>query len=164
MIFLLSEIIYSKCDTCRKQVAAYLALGPEHVVSVPQAPKNIAYEEANEGYITNFFSKRLKRSFSAFELSILVLREMDTYTQLKIRMEGETTHRKLHQHDLQIYKCMRSTVLNNYKFSQMDLKGSTKRRNQNGKASEIELMGILEKAISKICFSEGLGRLTKTTL
>ncbi|PSS18224.1 E3 ubiquitin-protein like [Actinidia chinensis var. chinensis] len=142
----------------KKQVAAYLALGPEHVVSVPQAPKNLAYEEVNEGYITNFFSGRLQRSFSAFELSILELREMDSCTLLKSCMEGETTNRRLHKHDLKIYNRVTSKGLNNYRFTQMDLKGSTKRRNQNGKGSEIELMGILEKAISNLCFSEGLGR------
>ncbi|GFY85092.1 transducin/WD40 repeat-like superfamily protein [Actinidia rufa] len=142
----------------KKQVAAYLALGPEHVVSVPQAPKNLAYEEANEGYITNFFSGRLQRSFSAFELSILELREMDLCTLMKSCMEGETTNRRLHKHDLKIYNRVTSKGLNNYRFTQMDLKGSTKRRNQNGKGSEIELMGILEKAISNLCFSEGLGR------
>lgn len=148
-------------------------LGPEFAISLPRAPGNLAHEE----YITNSYTERCYRSFSAFELSILELREIDSFTPSKShKEEGRPDQRSLHQHDLQTFDYVKSTSLKTYHFTQMDQKRSSKRSIKRSKqnqyfprkptrvcshprnGSEIELLGILEKAISKLCFSEGSGR------
>ncbi|XP_058212483.1 putative E3 ubiquitin-protein ligase LIN isoform X2 [Rhododendron vialii] len=157
----------------QKQVAPCSKLGPEFAISLPRAPGNLAHEE----YITNSYTERCYRSFSAFELSILELREIDSFTPSKSHEEeGRPDQRSLHQHDLQTFDNLKSTSLKTYHFTQMDQKRSSKRSIKRSKqnqyfprkptrvcshpqnGSEIEFLGILEKAISKLCFSEGLGR------
>ncbi|XP_057958837.1 putative E3 ubiquitin-protein ligase LIN-2 isoform X2 [Malania oleifera] len=84
--------------------------------------------------------------------------------------EGKTTQRRLSPHDFQLVDCTASTSLSNHKFTQMDQQPSDSRKRQSSssqnKLNEVclqpakdahgELMEIFEKAISKLCFSEGL--------
>ncbi|KAI8004081.1 putative E3 ubiquitin-protein ligase LIN-1 [Camellia lanceoleosa] len=144
--------------------------GQEYAISLPRAPRNQAHAKVNEEYITNFLSGRSYRSFSALELSIFELRGMDSCTLWNCHMEEGTTRRRLHQQDLQIFNHLTSTALKNYQLAQMHHQRSIKSRQnpysqknpnevclRTEKGSENELIGILEKAISKLCFSEGLG-------
>ncbi|KAL6989960.1 hypothetical protein U1Q18_015712 [Sarracenia purpurea var. burkii] len=146
-------------------------VGPEYAISLPQEPGNLGQEEASEKHITNFFKGRSFRSFSALALSILELGETDSSAQSKGNIKKERTRKRLHRYNLKIFNHFTSRPLLNYRF--MDLQGkiqgskhnpnySQKNRNKVrlnlGEGSEIELMGQLQKAISKTCLSEGLGR------
>lgn len=151
-------------------------LGPEFAISLPCAPGNLAHEEADEGYTTSSCTEGCYRSFSSFELSILELRKIDTFTLSNSHEEEGPDQRSLHQHYFQTFDNLKSTTLKTYHFTQTDQTRSSKRGIKRSKqnqyslrkptrvcshprnGSEIELLGILEKAISKLCFSEGLGK------
>ncbi|XAR57073.1 [Myosin heavy-chain] kinase [Bertholletia excelsa] len=125
-----------------KQDVPYSTLGTNRALSLSRASSNLAQEKANEKYITNLLPRRCYSLSTNFDVSILDLRGSYLYSSW------------------------------NYQFPHRDQQGHTKRskkklyskRSTNeiclppGKCSELELIGILKRAISRLCFSEGLGR------
>lgn len=141
-----------------------------HTISLPQPPRNLENEETNEGCTTTCYSERYHRSFSDLESSILEFRNMDSCRLGTCHVEEGTRGRKLHHCDLQSFNHLTTAAVEN-NFTIINCQGTIGRNKQNpysidninevcllpGKGSEAELMGILEKAISSLCFSEGSG-------
>ncbi|KAL5785199.1 hypothetical protein ACOSQ2_007591 [Xanthoceras sorbifolium] len=129
-------------------------------ITLLQPPQHAMYKESNEVNITRDISKRFFNSISDLDLSILELRD-------------ETPNNPCHGED----RIMASTSLQSYRFTQMDHQGHTASKKQNShrfkkfnedclhwekeRDSKTELLEIVEKAISRLCFSEGLMKCDK---
>lgn len=131
------------------------------------------HEETNEANIKKLFSGRFSRSFNDLNLSILELGDEKSHTLWTCHAQEETTWRRLEPDDFQILDCLAATSLQNYMFAQMEHnQGNDARKKHNSsrrqnlhevclhpeKDSHGELLRALDKAISKLWFSEGQGK------
>uniref|UniRef100_A0A5B7B9C4 Putative E3 ubiquitin-protein ligase LIN-1 isoform X2 n=1 Tax=Davidia involucrata TaxID=16924 RepID=A0A5B7B9C4_DAVIN len=139
----------------QKQQAPCSILNPECAMSLPRAPGHLLHEKAISDLDLSILDKDMNSSHSLWDGHI----------------EEWKTRGRLQLHDFQHIHCMESKTLQNYQFNQIDHQGSSAKREQNPRShqdlnvylhpekdSHTELMGIFEKAISKLCFSEGLGK------
>lgn len=139
---------------------------------LPHEPQKPIQEEANEVNITNFFSGRFLGSLSNLDLHLLELRGKNSDSLWDFHVEDDSVQRPLYPHKEQVTDQIVSTAPQSCRFTQMDHHKNATRKKQNshgqrnlnelhlhsGKDSKTELMTILEKAISKLCFSEGLAK------
>ncbi|KAA8527444.1 hypothetical protein F0562_034841 [Nyssa sinensis] len=151
----------------QKQQAPCSVLNPEGAISLPQAPGHLLHDKGREENI----AKLCSRNFSDLDLSILEVKDKKLRTLWDCHKERNPWGR-LQLHDFQHIHCMGSMTLQNYQCTQIDHQGSSAKRQLNSRShldlnevylhpekdSHTKLVGILEKAISKLCFSEGSGR------
>ncbi|XP_059632741.1 putative E3 ubiquitin-protein ligase LIN-1 isoform X2 [Cornus florida] len=152
----------------QKKQAPCSILNTKCTVSLAQAPGRPMQEESNKGNVMKFISGIFSGS-SDLDLSILELTDMNSHSLWDCHVKGGKFQRRMYLPDSQHFSHMESMALQNYQFTQMDCGKSSARRREHSssqnnlevcshpeKGSLIEPVGIIEKAISKLCFSEGL--------
>ena len=130
------------------------------------------HKETNEANVNKLFSERLSRSLNDLNLSILELGDEKSHTLWNCHAQEETTWRRLESDDFQILNCLAATSLQNYMIAQVEYnQGNAGRKKLISSSQKIlkevclhpendshgELLSALDKAISKLCFSDGQG-------
>lgn len=127
------------------------------------------YKESNGTNSNRNFSRRFLSSSGHFNLSILELR--DKIANGSCHVEGKISK----QHKVQPSDCVLSSSLQSCRFTEMDYRGSPERKRKNSsgrkkfneeclngeKDAKSELLEIIEKAISSLCFSGDLRKCNK---
>lgn len=149
-------------DTYRKHQAPHSSSDPMCDV--------IIHKEANEEDIAKFGCGTFSRSLSNLNSSKLELGVIESRTFLNSHIEEETSRRRLQPQDFQHLDHIGSTTLQDYHIYQEDLQGSSARTKKNSSSQKnieevclhpeekfhMEQVVVLEKLISKLCFSEEL--------
>ncbi|KAK1387571.1 putative E3 ubiquitin-protein ligase LIN-1 [Heracleum sosnowskyi] len=121
--------------------------------------------------ITIFGSRTFSSSLRDLNLSQLEAGLSESHTFLNCHMEEETSHRRIQLQEFAQSDSIGSATLQNYYRSEEYIPGSSARRKKRFSSennideiflhpeenSHIEQVGVLEKLISKLCFSEDLG-------
>ncbi|KAK9287667.1 hypothetical protein L1049_016105 [Liquidambar formosana] len=157
-------------QSLRQKASCSVSNSESTTVSVLCAPGHPMFDEANEVNSTNFFSGSFHSSISDSNLSILELGDNKSHAFWNCHIEDTITQRRLEPYDFQLFNHIPSSSLQNYRFTRADHQGSAAREQQDSRSRKIldevhpekdscsEVVGILEKAISRLCFSESLGK------
>ncbi|KAK2970821.1 hypothetical protein RJ640_014809, partial [Escallonia rubra] len=156
----------------RQQRGSCSMSNPGYALSMLQAAGNLMHRESDEVNITKIFSGRFSTSFNDLDLTEYILGDIELHTFYNCIVNEETSLGRLQQRDLQKVDHLGSSALQNYQIPMTDRQGTYTRRLKDTSCqnnldelrscpqdnSHIEQIGILEKIISKLCFSKGLGR------
>ncbi|XP_058000933.1 putative E3 ubiquitin-protein ligase LIN-1 isoform X2 [Hevea brasiliensis] len=118
-------------------------------------------QEVDPVNISRLYSGRCPSSISDFDLSILELRNRKSGSFLDCNVEDNSAQRPQWRHKAQVTDQEATTALKNCRLMQRDDHSQNSMNEfclHSGKDSNIELMTIFEKAISRLCFSEGLAK------
>ncbi|URE36106.1 WD domain, G-beta repeat [Musa troglodytarum] len=144
----------------------------EHVdtyfLESPVYPVDKEDYEANASFQS---SRRSQSSLSNLKFSVLDVKEMETHPFCNYYVK-EMSPGRSPKHDLRCFSTFSARLRKRYNLSELVSRGSYARRRRNfptsekdwsdgssnyGKDSQVELLGIFEKAVSTICFPEGRG-------
>ncbi|CAK9138979.1 unnamed protein product [Ilex paraguariensis] len=142
----------------------------DSAIFMPRYPGHLMQKEVNDDVTTS--SERFSSSFSELEMSISEVWDINSRPLLSGSIEKRTSPERLQLHDIQHLNCIGPTSPPNIQFSQIDHQGSYARikkhssfttnkdavRLHSEATSQIEQVGILEKIVSKLCFSERLAK------
>ncbi|KAJ9154514.1 hypothetical protein P3X46_027837 [Hevea brasiliensis] len=129
-------------------------------------------QEVDQVNISSFSSGRFPDSISCFDLSILELRNKKSGALQDRNVEDNSAQRTSWKHNAQVTNQVATAALQSCRLMQRDDQKKVKDKKeyshcqnnlnelclQSGKDSNSELMVILEKIISRLCFSEGLAK------
>ncbi|KAF2310953.1 hypothetical protein GH714_018742 [Hevea brasiliensis] len=129
-------------------------------------------QEVDQVNISSFSSGRFPDSISCFDLSILELRNKKSGALQDRNVEDNSAQRTSWKHNAQVTNQVATAALQSCRLMQRDDQKKVKDKkeyshcqnnlnelcHQSGKDSNSELMVILEKIISRLCFSEGLAK------
>ncbi|KAJ0091794.1 hypothetical protein Patl1_25043 [Pistacia atlantica] len=158
-------------ETFDRKLQAHCSLSsPESTaITFTKAPQHSMHRESNELLtITKDFSKIFMSSINELDLSISEFG--DKRSNYTFYDEDCTTQRTLQPQKVQLFEHLTSNSQEKYRLTQMDCHGSCTKKKQKshgskrfdedyslwGRNSKSELLEIIEKAISSLCFSEEL--------
>lgn len=135
----------------------------------PGYPADKEDYEANASFQS---SRRSQSSLSNLKFSVLDVKEVETHPFCNYYVKEEMSPGRSPKHDLRCFSTFSARLRKRYNLSELVSRGSYARRRRNfptsekdwsdgssnyGKDSQVELLGIFEKAVSTICLPEGRG-------
>ncbi|XP_048136310.1 putative E3 ubiquitin-protein ligase LIN-1 isoform X2 [Rhodamnia argentea] len=176
------DVELQEIDTyCRKRQGPCSTSEPECkaicTAGLPRSPRHQRCTGPAEVNIARIFAETLPDSFGDFNESLLELRDrkQNNNAYWNLHMDDLKTSE---QHDHQLFNQIAATSQRNHRVARRSPRKSlarkgnklcvqnklTKEGSYSEKPSHHDLMGIFEKAVSQLCFSEGMRKLNEENI
>ncbi|XP_030460055.1 putative E3 ubiquitin-protein ligase LIN-1 isoform X2 [Syzygium oleosum] len=176
------DVELQEIDTyCRKQQSPCSTSEPECkaicTAGLPHPPRHRRCRGPAEANIARIFAETLPDSFGEFNESLLELRDRKQNNNAcwNLHMDELKTSE---QHDHQLFNQITATSQRNHRVARKSPQKSLARKENKSrvqnklikegsyseKPSHRDLMGVFEKAVSQLCFSEGLRKLNEENI
>ncbi|XP_038703002.1 putative E3 ubiquitin-protein ligase LIN-1 [Tripterygium wilfordii] len=156
------------------QTLQYPCFASAHMrtMTLPHAPQHSIHEELSNVNVKEFLSDRFLSSIGDSDLSTSDQRERNTTFSQSFPSEDELAYRTLQKQKFQMSGHKTSTSPPTSMFTHLNQQGRAKRKMHSshnhrkfneahshpGQGHNVELLAVVERAISKLCFSEGVGK------